>query len=138
MENGRRMNEELEKINNTITGISQLKSEIRNMKSHEYKCEHWEDYENNYNTKKNKLNNYYNLLCKQCNEYIKYPKEKLLFIDLTKKVKIINNSIFGTEVNIPYVDKQEYHCLIKLFNSHNNIIKLWGNENYIISYMKRR
>ena len=121
------MDTELENIKKMLIKMSELKSEEYKMRHDtKYKCENFETYEHEHEKICSELINIRNSFCDMCNDYINYPEKKFLFINCTEKIQFKDESFIGLLLNIPPINKQEYFCLINLFEHMPNYIRKFG------------
>lgn len=113
----------LTQIEETLYSYCELLYRLTRMQRTEYKCEHWEEYEND---KKNLIietRQKKEQLIKECNEFINYPINKIWIFDFTKSVTIKYHSLFEMEcLKIPFIDKHEYYCLINYLDKQIDIL----------------
>ena len=122
------MNEALKEIDIIINKIIEMKDIQQRYQSYSMKCANLELANDEYGRAKEKEDRYYDLLIKTINEYIDYPKKKTLFIVRQKQSSVHIDNTFSSSfkiVKIPYIDKQEYYCVINCFNKNINV-REWG------------
>lgn len=120
------MSEDLENIKNLIIKIHELgKKEYHMRHSNKYKCEHYDNYNIDYYELKINLNNTRNLFIEKCNEFVDYPTKKFFIFKSKKQIKFKEESFIGLTLNIPFIDKKEYFCLINLFEHMSKYMWNW-------------
>lgn len=135
--------DELEEIKNLVIEIKNLSSkEYKLRHSNKYKCENYDTFNIDYYETKLELNSKRMILLDKCNDFVNYPTKKFLCFNLTKKIKFKNKEFIGLLMEIPFIDKQEYFCLINLFENMNNYLVKWYpimnfNRHETISFMFR-
>lgn len=112
-----------------IFKINRLSEEMKKIKTVEYKCNHYDTYKDDYENAKEQWSSAKGELVEYCNDYIHYPKKRLF----QKKVKVKEETLWGSVLEIPYIDKKEYYCLINQLDKIN-LIKI-GDENYVLSML---
>jgi hypothetical protein len=106
---------QLSEIKRLLYTYSSLIDKIERRNRIEYKCKYWDTYEEEHIGLVEEINNTHNLILDKCNDFLNYPIERFLFFDFTKKVKL--NIDDGVRVlEIPFIDKREYYCLIHLLD----------------------
>ena len=120
----------LKNIKRQICNYSDLLYERGVINRSRYKCENWEEFNNN--NIEEKLMNQAVQVVNCMNEFINYPKTKFLFINTTKKVKIYKRKDFVSGmimIDIPFIDKREYFCLINLLDDLD-VLAEWSKGTY--------
>ena len=110
------MDDDLENIKNLIIKIVELNKKIYFIThNNEYKCNHYDTCNDEYDETYSDLIDTRNLFIKKCNEFIDYPTEKFFIFKSKKQIKFKDESFIGLTLNVPFIDKKEYFCLINLF-----------------------
>jgi len=125
------MNNLLGIIKTQLYDYSELLHKKTDMSTIEYKCENWEE-ANNTSFEKELMDLRVQVV-KNMNDFIKYPETKLLFINTTKKIKIKKGD-FGLndiQIEVPFINKREYYCLMKLLDESKDILMKWNKDTYI-------
>lgn len=124
------MDTELENIKKMLIKICELEAEDYKIRHDtKYKCENFETYEHEHEKICSELINIRNSFCNMCNDYINYPEKKFLFFNRTEKIEFKDEDFIGLVLNIPPINKQEYYCLINLFeHMPKHIRKLSSNK----------
>lgn len=120
----------LKNIKRQICNYSDLLHKRWVINRSQYKCENWDEFNNN--NIEEKLMNQAVQVVNCMNEFINYPKTKFLFINTTKKVKIYKRKDFVSGmimIDIPFIDKREYFCLINLLDDLD-VLAEWSKGTY--------
>ena len=122
--------EKLKYIRNQIYNYSVLFHKKNKMNTNQYKCENWDEF-NSSNVEEDLIIQAWKIE-DAVNEFISYPKTKFLFIDTTKRVWIKDkkDGVSTMMIDVPFIDKREYYCLIKLLDESNDILSNWTRGTY--------
>ena len=123
------INISIEDINKCITHIINLRIEYEEYRSLEYKCNNFFEATYKETDTLESIERFYELLVDWINVYINYPTKKFLFKDVTKKAYLRKDDCFKFKlVGIPFIDKQEYYCVVNLFKNNRNILEVYTDE----------
>lgn len=79
-------------------------------------------------------NEHFEQLIKDINEYIQYPKKKVLFFDVTQRAEGGYNEYWDSiYIKVPKIEKQQYYCVINRLNKHEHTLKI-SQDKWIIEY----
>lgn len=102
------------------------------MSRDEYKCENWEEYNENYDDVKWSIISLRVELAKKCSEYVGYPLEKIWIFDFTKKVRVFYSEMWKEDmIKIPFIDKREYYCLVNYFEKQVDVLNKWSDGEFL-------
>ena len=64
---------------------------------------------------------YWKELAEKINEYIDYPNSRWIIFNTTNKANIGYHHFFNERcIKVPYIEKQEYYCVINLLKKNDN------------------
>lgn len=122
------MDKQLQEIKNLIISIYNLENKEYHMRhNNKYKCEHYDTYDDDYDKIYSDLVDTRSLFIEKCNEFVDYPTKKFFIFKSKKQIKFKDESFIGLTLNVPFIDKKEYFCLINLFEHMSKYMWKWHN-----------
>ena len=126
------MNNELNEIRDTMYEIHFAMATERDMSESSARCEDFEKAIEVGNLSKQTHEQLSKQLSEQLNNYIDYPIQKWWIIKHQKKAtckprySAFDHSFDGYNIEVPYIDKQEYHCVVTLLDETPCIHNLYN------------